>query len=101
MYVVTVLFALNPGLQHDFLPLMSANASASLALEAGCRQFDVCLDPDRPDEVFLYELYDDGEAFQAHLMTPHFKAFASETAPMIAERDIRTFRRLSPEVGGR
>jgi quinol monooxygenase YgiN len=37
----------------------------------GCRQFDVCRDPLDPALFFLYELYDDEAAIQAHLDSPH------------------------------
>jgi quinol monooxygenase YgiN len=56
----------------------------------------VCIDDARADEVFLYELYDDRAAFDAHLATPHFKAFAAATDAMIATRRIATWRRAAP-----
>ena len=40
------------------------------------------------DEVFLYEIYDDEAAFQAHLHSAHFKAFAAATKEMITARRI-------------
>ena len=46
--------------------------------------------------MFLYELYDDRAAFDAHLATPHFKAFAAATDAMIATRRIATWRRAAP-----
>ncbi len=63
--------------------------------EPGCRQFDVCTDPDRPGDVFLYELYDDADAFQAHLQTPHFKSFDAKVAGMIAQKTVRTYAKVA------
>jgi quinol monooxygenase YgiN len=94
MIAVVVSFSLHPGTQDHFLPLMHENAKTSLRDEPGCHQFDVATDPERPEEVFLYELYVDEAAFQAHLKTPHFASFDAATAEMIASKDIRTFRKV-------
>jgi len=81
-YVVAVEFEIAPGKMPVFLPLMLENAATSRR-EAGCRRFDVCRPHARRDGVFLYEIYDDEAAFQAHLQTAHFKAFATQTGDMI------------------
>jgi quinol monooxygenase YgiN len=36
--------------------------------------------------VFLYEVYKDRAAFEAHLKTAHFLEFAEKTRPMIKGR---------------
>ena len=95
MYVVTVTFALNPGHAADFLPLMRRNAARSLADEPGCHQFDVCTDPEAPDTVFLYELYTDRAAFDAHLQADHFKSFDSTTRDMVSSKQVRTYQRVT------
>ncbi len=95
MFAVTVFFEIEEPHIGNFLPLMVANAKASLTEEPGCRQFDVCTDTDRPQQVFLYELYDDEEAFAAHLQTPHFKSFDAMTSSMIAQKDVRTFKKVA------
>ncbi len=72
-----------------FLPLMAANAAASLRGEPGCRYFDVCEDATDPHRLFLYEVYDSEDAFAAHLASPHYKAFDAQTASMIKRKDVR------------
>ena len=96
MYVVTVEFAIDPARWDEFLPLMHDNAARSRSVEPGCRQFDVCVDPARSDVVFLYELYDDRAAFDAHLASPHFKAFAAATEAMIVKRHVAPWQRAAP-----
>ncbi|CTQ52849.1 Autoinducer 2-degrading protein LsrG [Roseibium album] len=95
MYAVTVLFKINEGRQDEFLPLMIENAKLSLKDEPGCRQFDVCTDPARPGDVFLYEIYDDAAAFQAHLQTPHFKSFDANVSDMIAAKTVGTYAEVA------
>ncbi len=88
MYVVTVEFTIDPARWDDFLPLMLENAARSRDDEPGCRRFDVCTDAERPGQVFLYELYDDAAAFDAHLAAPHYLSFAAATAAMVTKRAI-------------
>ena len=52
------------------------------------------MDAARPDEVFLYEVYADAVAFDAHLASAHFKAFDRATALMIADKIVRTFAQV-------
>lgn len=94
MYAVTVTFDIAPDQMPKFLPLMQANAASSLKLEEGCLQFDICTDPDRPDQLFLYEVYSDEVAFKSHLASEHFKAFDAEVADMVVGKDIRLFREV-------
>jgi ribulose-5-phosphate 4-epimerase/fuculose-1-phosphate aldolase/quinol monooxygenase YgiN len=63
-------------------------AANSLAREAACRRFDVCLDPKDPSRVFLYEIYDDDASFETHLRTEHFLAFDRTVKDWIEEKRV-------------
>ena len=91
MYAVCVTFKLKPGSVAHFLPLMLENAKISLEHETECHQFDVLTDGEKPDQIFLYELYTDRAAFDAHLSSAHFQAFDAATTDMIARKDIQTW----------
>lgn len=93
MFAVCVTFQIHPHRINDFLPLMQANAATSLAVEDGCHLFDVC---QTGTEVFLYELYSNAEAFDAHLSMAHFQSFDRATADMIASKEVKTYARLAP-----
>ncbi len=94
MFVVTVMFRTHPGAIEGFLPLMQGQADASVKNEEGCLRFDVCRDPERPDEVFLYEIYASERAFQVHLESPHYKTFSGAISELVAEKQVRTYRLL-------
>lgn len=94
-YAVVVTFMVKPKALADFMQLMHANAQASLSLEEGCLQFDVATDPDRVDEVFLYEIYTNRAAFDLHLASPHFKTFDAAVSTMIASKEIRTYAQVA------
>jgi autoinducer 2-degrading protein len=96
MYVVTVDFVVRPGSESEFRRHMVANASASRAREPGCLQFDVTLDPLDSASIFLYEVYVDRAAFDAHVASEHFAAFDEVTRDMVARKTVRVFRRIDP-----
>lgn len=98
MYVVTVHFTVHAEHADAFRVAMLDNAAASLREEPGCHYFDVCEDPAVPGSIFLYELYDDRAAFEAHLATPHFNAFNDGTAHMVADKQAAMFERLGVDA---
>ena len=91
MYVVTVTFRAVPERAEDFLTALRDNARASVKREPGCLRFDVCTSPEDPAHVFLYEIYIDRAAFDAHLTTPHFLEFNDLVADWTAEKVVQTF----------
>lgn len=95
MYVVTVDFTIPEEHLAAFMPLMLENARVSRETEAGCRRFDVCSDPVQPERVFLYELYDDRAAFDAHLATAHFKDFDGAVKTMVAGKAVHAYELVS------
>lgn len=88
MYVITVLFEVKPGHADDFHPAMTRQAQNSLSLETGCHRFDVCTDPADRHRVFLYEIYTDEAAFQAHLASAHFKTFDATVSHWVKSKQV-------------
>ena len=91
MFAVVVTFEIKSSETAEFLTAMKKNAQTSLANETGCHQFDVCTDPDRPNEVFLYELYTDEAAFDVHRSSTHFRDFNAQVGTMISRKDVKTY----------
>ena len=87
MYCVTVTFQIDPERMAEFLPLMIANAHASVTGEPGCQVFDVWSEG---ATVYLYEVYDNRAAFDAHLASLHFKAFDAAVQGMVTSKQILT-----------
>jgi (4S)-4-hydroxy-5-phosphonooxypentane-2,3-dione isomerase len=91
-YINAVELDIVPADYEKFKAAILENAAASVK-EPGCRQFDVLFEDSDPHHVFLYEVYDDGAALEAHRGTPHFKKYWETTKDMIAKREAR---RMSP-----
>ncbi len=96
MQVLVVEFRIKPDFIAAFETAIVENARASRDTEPGCRQFDVCRDPKDPALFFLYELYDDEAAVQAHLQTAHFLHMNAATASWVDGKKIWRYERLAP-----
>jgi quinol monooxygenase YgiN len=98
--VVLVEFLIKRSFAARFADLIDANAKASLESERGCRRFDVLFDPKEPRRFILYEIYDNEAAFDEHLASSHYLAFAAAIENAVEHRSVRrlSFRReTAPE----
>jgi quinol monooxygenase YgiN len=96
MYVLVVDFVVKPEHVAAFTAEIGKNAKASRETEPGCRQFDVCVAPEDPAKIVLYEVYDDRAAFEAHLKAPHFLAFKPKMEAWLASNAVRFLSRVDP-----
>ena len=96
MFVVTVEFRSAPEHTGDFLTALRENARASLEVEPGCQRFDVCRDPKDQSRFFLYEIYDDAAAFQAHKASPHYGTFSERIESWTEHKAVAMFRLDGP-----
>ena len=87
MITLVVRIEIKPGYRRQFMESMLDDARHSIQDEPGCLRFDVLEDHEDSDRIFLYEVYEDNAALDAHGQTPHFLRwketvkdwFASET----------------------
>jgi (4S)-4-hydroxy-5-phosphonooxypentane-2,3-dione isomerase len=91
-YAITVELTLKPGCMAAFRKLIDENAQNSFNFEPGCRRFDVLVPCDSADKIFLYEIYDDKAAFEAHLKTEHFLSFNRESNDLLVGKSIAEYK---------
>ena len=85
-FALVVELEVNPGQKEAFLARARRHRDAVLKNEPGCRCFDLLTPQDGGEVVFLYEVYADQEALDAHFETPYMKQYLEDTAPMLASR---------------
>ena len=90
MFVVAVRFELFPEGAEAFKNAVLPNAAASEMTEPGCRQFDACFNEDGT-HCFLYEVYDDEAAFEAHRNSAHFLKFKDAIEGTVKDRRFESY----------
>ncbi|MFN3685413.1 putative quinol monooxygenase [Salinarimonas sp.] len=96
MFVIVVDFEIARESADAFMALIRENAEASLRDEPGCLQFDVCVDESDAASVFLYEVYEDEAAFEAHVASPHYARFAAASGEHVIDKRVRRLLRRVP-----
>ena len=92
-YVLQVQIAIKPENVDKFMSKLMENARAARQ-EAGCKTFDVLVDPQDKTKIMLYEVYADEKAFETHQATAHFKKYVAEAVPLLASRERRFWKRV-------
>ena len=87
MLLAAVTFEILPERAEAFRDRVRQQADDSLE-EPGCRRFDVWCDTGDCCRVFLFEIYDDRAAFDAHLASAHFRDFDATVAPWVRDRKV-------------
>ena len=96
--VIYVEFTIKAGAVERFRALILENARLSLKNEPGCRRFDVLIDDASPSRIVLYEIYKDPAAFDAHMATAHYKAFAAAADALLEGRRVERLTFLDAKL---
>ncbi|MBI3030038.1 MAG: antibiotic biosynthesis monooxygenase [Candidatus Rokubacteria bacterium] len=96
MYVLLAELKIQPDEVEAFGRVIDRQAKDSVEREKDCHQFDVCQQETDPSVFLLYEIYSDKAAFDQHMKMPYTTQFFTEANPMIANRNIRGFKRRWP-----
>ena len=88
MFVNAVDLDIVPAERDNYLAAIKENSMAAIQ-EPGGKQFDILVLASDPNHMFLYEVYENEAAFQAHRASEHFKKYAALTANMVAKRVAR------------
>jgi len=99
LYINAVDLDINPADIDKFLAALRVNGAAAVQ-EPGCREFNITVSQKDPNHVFIFEVYDNAAALDAHRATDHFKAYAAATKEMIAKRDVRAMSSVAMNMKG-
>lgn len=85
-FVIVVELEIDPSQLDAFKAAIKENGETAVRVEPGCRGFNAVFEKDNPARVRLFEIYENADAFKAHLETPHFKKYAETTKDMVKSR---------------
>jgi quinol monooxygenase YgiN len=88
-----------PGQVDNFLAALKENGAAAVK-EPGCREFDITVSQKDPNHVFIFEVYDNAAAAEAHQATEHFKKYKAATTGMAAKREVRPLWSVAMNIKG-
>jgi (4S)-4-hydroxy-5-phosphonooxypentane-2,3-dione isomerase len=88
LFIAAVEYDVMPGKVDDFLAAVNENAAASVK-EPGCRELNVTVSQKDPNHVFIFEVYDNAAAAEAHLATEHFKKYKAATKDLVVKRQVQ------------
>ena len=88
LYISAVEYDIVPGQIDNFLAALKENGAASVK-EPGCRELDITVSQKDPNHVFIFEVYENAAAAEAHTVTEHFKKYKAITKDMVAKREAK------------
>ena len=88
MFVITVDFEIKSEFVNEFRNRVLQQAKDSLNNEEKCLIFDVCFDEKNTNKVFLYEIYQDKNAFDYHLKSDHYLSFDKDVENWVNEKIV-------------
>lgn len=74
---------IDPAMLEAYRALLAEEIKASVALEEGVLSLSAVSLKDDPSTIRILEVYASSQAYEAHLKTPHFLKYKSETAGMV------------------
>ncbi|WP_422006336.1 putative quinol monooxygenase [Roseivirga pacifica] len=81
----------------EYLAILKEESAASVALEPGVISIYPMFQKENPTQIRLLEIYADKVAYEAHLETPHFKKYKTETMHMVKSLALIDMAAIDPE----
>jgi autoinducer 2-degrading protein len=88
LYINAVDIYVVPGQIENYLAAVKEVGAATIKTEPGCSEFDITVSQKDPNRLFMFEVYDNAAAFDAHLKTDHYKKYAAMVTDIVAKREV-------------
>ena len=85
---IMVHYKVKPGMRDKVIAAAKGHIGRVKENEPGCMQFDLLIPRDHDDDVRLFEMYEDMDAFKAHTKTPYISIVGEEMKPLLDDRVI-------------
>src|ERR1700691_2186483 len=99
LFIAAVEYDIVPGQVDNFLAALKENGAESVK-EPGCRELDIAVSQKDPNHVFIFEVYNDAAAAEAHTATDHFKKYKAATAGMTTKREAKSYSSVAMNMKG-
>jgi quinol monooxygenase YgiN len=99
LFIAAVEYDIVPGQVDNFLAALKENGAESVK-EPGCHELDIAVSQKDPNHVFIFEVYENAAAAEAHTATEHFKKYKAATTGMAAKREVRPLWSVAMNIKG-
>jgi autoinducer 2-degrading protein len=88
LYINAVNIDVVPGQIENYLAAIKEVGATAIKTEPGCSEFDITVSQKDPNRLFIFEVYDNTAAFDAHLKSDHYKKYAAAVKDIVAKREV-------------
>jgi len=99
LYITAVNFEINQQYYADFLKAIQDDGENSIQ-EPGVREFNITFPEQDPNHLFLFIVYDDYAAWDAHQKSAHYGKFIQTTTTMVKSYDFKVFSSVAMNMTG-
>lgn len=85
-YIRLAILNVQPSQIENFKSIAMNNVQSTLNQEDDVMGFYSFIQKEDPKQIFVFEIYKDEAAYQAHLLSPHYKQFVMNVSSMIENR---------------
>ncbi|WP_228011975.1 putative quinol monooxygenase [Flavobacterium hungaricum] len=86
-----------PEYLSEYLAILKEESSASVKLEPGVLAIFPMYQKSESTQVRIIEIYNDQNAYQSHLKTPHFQKYKTTTIKMVKSLKLVDMNAIDPE----
>lgn len=86
-----------PEYLSEYLAILKEESSASVKLEPGVLAIFPMYQKTDSTQVRILEIYNDNNAYQSHLKTPHFQKYKTTTIKMVKSLKLVDMNTIDPE----
>ncbi len=83
---------------QEYISILKEESEASVRLEPGVISIYPMYKKENPNEIRILEIYENIEAYEAHLQTPHFKHYKTSTLGMVKSLKLIDMEALDEET---
>ena len=78
----------DPAQRDSFISAVKEEMDEAVRVEPGVLAIYAVAEKDNPSRLRFFEIYENDEAYRAHLESPHFQKYVVRTTPMILVREL-------------
>lgn len=82
----------------EYHSILQEESRASVQLEAGVIAIYPMFQKENPTQILILEIYENREAYEKHLKTPHFQKYKTSTLKMVRNLKLVDMDNIDPQT---